>query len=215
MKKSQLPTALIAVDLAIFKIIDGQLCVYLMNVENILYKGLQCLPGGLIRLDESGEEAVLRVVRQKTNLEETKLYKEQLYTFSRVDRDRRSRVVSSAYLCLYTGEVVFGFVPFANIKKLAYDHTEIVTTAVDRLQSKLEYTTIVQKTLKKEFTYSELQKAYEVILGKTLDKRNFRKKIESLGIIKETGHKKKEGRMRPAMLYTFCSHRVENIKIFG
>jgi 8-oxo-dGTP diphosphatase len=215
MPQKKLPTALIAVDICIFKIIDATLCVYLAPIENELYKGLSCLPGALIHLDETAEGTATRVIEMKTSLEVSKIYKEQLYTFSRVDRDKRSRVVSLAYLALYSGELTEGFVPVSSIKRLAYDHDEILSVGVDRLQSKLHYTTIIQKAISKEFTYSELQAAYECILGKQLDKRNFRKKIESLTLIRETGKQKKEGRMRPAMLYTFRNQRVENIGIFG
>lgn len=214
-KHNNLPSALIAVDLCIFKIMNDNLYIYVTNVENEMYKGKKALPGGLIRLDETGDDATRRVIQEKTELESAKIYKEQLYTFSGINRDKRSRVVASAYLCLYVGEQTEQFVPITQAKNLAYDHDLIVTTAVDRLQNKLEYTTIIQKAIQVKFTYSELQKAYEIILGKSLDKRNFRKKIDSLGIIKETGEHKKEGRMRPAMLYRFTSSSVENIKIFS
>ncbi len=215
MKHTSLPSALVATDLVIFSLIDNILHVYLRPVENTLYTGLSCLPGALILLHETSDETADRVLQDKTILPHTSVYKEQLFTFSRIDRDKRSRVVSLAYLCAYTGAFREGFVPVTSIKKLAYDHKEILECALDRLVSKLEYTTIIQKLLPKDFTLGELQRAYETILVKPLDKRNFRKKIESLSVIEETGGKKQEGRMRPAALYRFKKSTVSVIQIFS
>jgi 8-oxo-dGTP diphosphatase len=214
MTYSQLPSALVAVDICIFKIIDGELCVYVTNVENDNYKGKLCLPGALILLNESAEDTFKRVISNKTVLEAGKVYSEQLYTFSDIKRDKRSRVVSVSYLALYTGGVVDNFKPWNKVSTLAYDHNDILLAAVNRLRGRVEYTTIIQKLLSKDFTFSILQKAYEIVLGKEIDKRNFRKKIDSLNIITETGEYLKGGRMRPAMLYRFNTNKVENINIF-
>lgn len=214
MSYTPLPSALVATDICIFKIIDNELCVYLSDVENDKYKGMKCLPGALILLNESAQDTFERVIKSKTNLESSKMYSEQLYTFSGVDRDARSRVVSVSYLALYKGEATEGFYSIKRVKTLAYDHSDILATAVERLRSRVEYTTIIQNLIPKAFTYSQLQKMYEVVLGKEIDKRNFRKKIDSLGIISETGEYLKEGRMRPAMMYKFNSKKVETINIF-
>ncbi len=211
----KLPTALVAVDICIFKIIDNQLCVYVTKVDNDNYKNMRCLPGGLIYLNENADETVKRIIEEKTCLEDNKVYREQLCSFSKVNRDKRSRVVSVAYLAIYSGNSNEGFFNINSIGKLAYDHNEILEKAEHRISSKLEYTTIVKKFMKNKFTYSELQKAYEVILRKEIDKRNFRKKIDSLDILKEAGTMRKEGRMRPAQEYTFKSEKVQNFKLFG
>ena len=215
MTNQKLPFALIAIDVCIFKIINDELCVYLTNVEKeSLYQGFKCLPGGLIMLHESSDETMKRIVNDKTNLDMKYLYTEQLYTFSKINRDKRSRVVSCAYLGLYNGLVEEGFVPFNKVKKIAYDHNEILEVGVDRLRSKLDYTTIVKKLLNNSFVYSELQKAYEVILGQAVDKRNFRKKFDSLDVLVDTKSKRKEGRMRPASIYKFKNEKIEVLKIF-
>lgn len=215
MKEQKLPYALVAIDLCIFKIIDDELCVFIRDVnKESLYQGLKCIPGGLIMLKESAEETMKRIAKEKTPLDFKDIYVEQLYTFSNINRDKRSRVVSCAYLALYNGNVCEGFVPVRKLKKLAYDHNEIVSVGVERLKSKLDYTTVVKKLLFDTFTYSELQKAYEIILGKEIDKRNFRKKFDSLEVLVDTGKKRKEGRMRPAAVYRFKKKDIETLQIF-
>lgn len=215
MKDKKLPLVLAAVDLCIFKIVDGVLCVYLVKNNNELYKNLLCIPGSLIGLNESTEDALARIAKEKTSLNIKSIYKEQLYSFSGINRDKRSRAISVAYLCLYSGNEVEGFVDISKIKKLAYDHSQILKFALERLKSKLEYTTIVQKLIKNSFTFSELQKTYEVIFGREIDKRNFRKKIDSLNILQETGNKIQSGKMRPAKEYAFVSDEVNSFKLFG
>jgi 8-oxo-dGTP diphosphatase len=215
MNNQKLPFALIAIDLCIFKIVEGELCVFVRDVnKESLYQGFKCIPGGLIMLEESAEETMKRIVREKTPFDFKDMYVEQLYTFSKVNRDKRSRVVSCAYFALYNGNVNDGFIPVRNIKKLAYDHNEIIALGVERLQNKLDYTTVVKKLLHTTFTYSELQKAYELILCKEIDKRNFRKKFDSLKVLVDTKQKRKEGRMRPATVYRFKSKDIETLKIF-
>jgi 8-oxo-dGTP diphosphatase len=208
-----LPVALVAADLCIFKIIKGDLCVYITKSESDAYEGMPCLPGSLIASGEEASKTLLRVLKDKTTLAIKDIYFEQLSTFSEVKRDKRSRVVAIAYMCLYKGSVTEGFVKVSSVRSLAYDHMDIMKTAVERLTSKMGYTTLVSKLIGDTFTYSELQKVYEVILHKTIDKRNFRKKIDSLQIIKDTGKKKQEGKMRPASLYKFTSDDVRIISI--
>jgi 8-oxo-dGTP diphosphatase len=212
---SDLPVALVAVDICIFKIIDNSLCVYLTTVKNDYYQGMLCLPGSLISLTETAEETAKRVIETRTTLKQSEVYREQLYSFSDINRDKRSRAVAVAYLGLYSGGDNEGFVDIKKIPKLAYDHNEIVKVAKERLVSKLEYTSLIQKLIKDNFTFSELQKAYEIVLGRGIDKRNFRKKINGLDIVKETGVVKKEGRMRPAKEYKFKSDKVQSFKMFG
>ncbi|MEI6352827.1 MAG: NUDIX hydrolase [Candidatus Nomurabacteria bacterium] len=216
MKEEKLPFALIAIDLCLLKIINNELCVFLTDVnKDSLYQGLKCLPGGLVRLDESAEDTLKRIIVQKGLLKMDKIYTEQLYTFSDIKRDKRGRVVSCAFLGLYSGLSEEGFIPIGKIKKLAYDHSLILKTGLERLKTKIEYTTIIKKLFSNNFTFSELQKVYEIILGKEIDKRNFRKKIDSLNILEETKDKRKEGRMRPASLYKFKTKNIETLNILG
>jgi 8-oxo-dGTP diphosphatase len=138
------------------------------------------------------------------------VYLEQLYTFGKTDRDPSGRVVSVAYLALIPASEMdlmmvadTGWFPINRLPKLAYDHAEIIDVAVDRLRAKLTYTNISYGLLPEAFTLNDLQKTYEIILGKKLDKRNFRKKITSLNVLQQTGNKTFGKAHRPANLYRF------------
>ncbi len=107
------------------------------------------------------------------------------------------------------------FVPLKQLKSLAYDHDEMLKTALERLQGKLSYTTIARFLVNKNFTLSELQQVYESILQTTFDKRNFRKKILSLGIVVETGERQSGVKNRPAQLYTFPNKKIIEIPLIS
>ncbi len=96
-----------------------------------------------------------------------------------------------------------GWFPVHQLPPLAFDHDKILNYALERLRGKLEYTTIAFSLLPPQFTLRELQRVYEIILHRKLDKRNFRKKILATGILEDTGAKKMEGTHRPARLYRF------------
>ncbi|MBW3012300.1 NUDIX hydrolase, partial [Candidatus Woesearchaeota archaeon] len=150
------------------------------------------------------------------------VYLEQLYTFSEPKRDPRTRVITVSYFALVhhkdfklkadtdVSDVAWHSV--YSLPKLAFDHKEIIDFALQRLRSKIGYTNIVVGLLPDEFTLSDMQKAYEIILDKEIDKRNFRKKIFSLDIIEEVAGKK-TGKFRPAQLYKFKSKQVEIFKV--
>jgi 8-oxo-dGTP diphosphatase len=188
-----------------------------------LYKGMKCLPGALIAIDENAEDTIVRVLKERTNLLGDDVYVEQLYSFSEIQRDKRSRSVSIAYMGLMdigadyasTDTPLGKFMPLSKVKNLAFDHKEVITLAHKRLRSKVLYSTIIKKLVREKFTFSLLQQCYEIVLGKALDKRNFRKKITALNLIKETGEQKKEGRMRPAMLYRWSAKDVEFYDVLG
>ncbi len=213
--------AILATDIVIFTIHDGQLKVLLIKMTRAPYTGKWAIPGGLIAPDESADQAALRHLQAKTNVKD--IYLEQLYTFGRIDRDPRGRVVSVAYFALipsinvhlkttadYAG---IDWFPVKKLPPLAYDHSEIIACAIERLKSKLAYSTISYGLLPKEFTLSELQSVYEVILARTLDKRNFRKKILSLGLIRPTGKKRRGPANRPAELFIFKKRIPEFVDI--
>ncbi len=150
----------------------------------------------------------------------TKLYLEQLYTFSDVERDKRNRVVSVAYLGLVRPDTAkaykhdeAAFVPIKQLTSLAYDHDEMLQVALKRLQGKLSYTTIAQHLLPRHFTLSQLQTIYEVILKKELDKRNFRKKIIALGVVRDTGQVEEGVKHRPAALYEFTNNKLQELQL--
>ncbi len=203
--------AVIATDVVIFTVYEEQLKVLLIKMKKKPFVGMWAIPGGLVHGKESVDEAAQRHLIEKTGVKD--VYLEQLYTFGHVDRDPFGRVVSVAYFALIPNAGLklkttseyddVAWFSVAHLPKLAYDHTEILETAIQRLKAKLGYSTISYSLLPKEFTLSQLQHIYEVILGDALDKRNFRKKILSLGLLKRLGKKRSGGASRPAELYTF------------
>lgn len=203
--------AILAVDTVVFTVIDNQLHVLLMPVNRPPhFNGTPAMPGGVIKPRETAEEAAQRILKDKGGLEN--VYLEQLYTFSAIGRDPRGRVVSVAYLGLIPREkarlLAHGtdawWEPVATARKLAYDHDEILALALKRLRGKLVYTNIAYGLLPHEFTLTELQKLYEVILKQPIDKRNFRKKILDIGLVVPTGKDRRGGASRPAALYRFA-----------
>ena len=220
----ELKFAILAADVALFTLRGNELYVRLIAVDRPPhFVNSRGLPGGLLQPAETAQEAAERQIKDKAHVDQRKTYLEQLYTFSRVDRDKRGRVVAVAYLGLVPWESlteaeradsrgVF-WQRAATAKKLAYDHDEILAMATARLRSRVTYTTLIQKLMPKEFTLTELEKAYESVVGKDLDKRNFRKKILKLGIVTPLPHKKSGGRWRPAQLYRFASPKVDEIEV--
>jgi 8-oxo-dGTP diphosphatase len=216
--------AVLAVDVVLFTIKDGQLLVRLAPVHRIPhYPDSKAMPGGLIHPDETARMAALRILTQKGHIDAKTPHIEQLYTFSDIDRDPRGRVVSVAYLGLASWDTLSTeekadtesawWAPLAAAKKLAYDHDEILKLAVERLQSRVTYTTLLSKFMPKEFTLTELEQSFESIIKTDLDKRNFRKKILKLGILTDLGKKRTGGRSRPAALYKFKSSTVVPIEV--
>jgi 8-oxo-dGTP diphosphatase len=203
--------AALAVDVVCFRVLNGNLEILLGEVQSDnVFKGQWAHIGGLIGVTETAEQAVDRLMRNKAGL--GKIYKEQLYTFSEINRDPRGRVVSVAYIGLTNekdiqdqknAETRTTWKSTDNISKLGYDHDKVTEVAIERLRSKIIYTNIAKHLMPDEFTLSDLQKTYEAILGEGMDKRNFRKRILSLGILHNTKRTIKKGVMRPATLYTF------------
>lgn len=223
-EKTPIRFAILATDTVVFTFRDGKLLTRLIKVDRPPYfVNSQGLPGGLIDPKEIADEAARRHVENKTGVHASKLYVEQLYTFSRVDRDPRGRVVAVAYVALVPWEKlsneeqadtdVSWWAPVSSAKKLAYDHDEVLALAVKRLRSRATYTTVLSKLLPKEFTLTEFENMYAVILGSELDKRNFRKKILKLDIIAPVTGKFSGGRFRPAQLYKFISTNVKEIEV--
>lgn len=204
--------AALAVDAVCVRVYNGRIQLLLGKVssDNNHYKGQWAHIGGLVKVHETAEESVDRLLKDKAGI--THIYKEQLHTFSEVDRDPRGRVVSVAYIALTSkdnvqdlskagGETVWK--DRSDVPKLAYDHDSMTEHAIQYLKSKILYTSIAKHLMPEEFTLSDLQKVYETVLGERMDKRNFRKRILSLGVLKNTKRKIKKGVMRPAALYTF------------
>ena len=213
--------AVIATDVVIFTVEEGQLKTLLIEMKKKPYEGHWAFPGGLVRPDESLDESAGRQLADKTGVKN--VYLEQLASFGEPNRDPFGRVVSVAYFAiipigtkeLKTSEEYGGvaWYPAVKLPPLAYDHKEIFIVALARLRAKLEYTNMVYTLMPAEFTLSELQRVYEIILGKTLDKRNFRKKLDQLNLLATAKGKREGSAYRPAQLYRFKSHTPMQVEL--
>lgn len=212
----------VTVDLVIFTIREHRLEVLLVERGLPPFQGRWALPGGFIRDGESLEQAALRELEEETGVRD--LYLEQLYTFGDPERDPRGRVVTVAYYALIAAENAqlvastdaraARWWPIAKHPRLAFDHDRILDYAVERLRNKLEYTTVGFQLLPRRFTLTELQRVYEAILGRPLDKRNFRRKLMLLGILKPLKERRRE-LGRPAQLYEFSAQDFRKLKDVG
>lgn len=215
--------AVLASDSAAMVFERGELKIRLIRVNRPPYfKNHWGLPGGLLKPSETAEEAALRHLWVKGGLKMP--YLEQLYTFSRVNRDPRGRVVAVAYLGLgHTSTIRENkkvekeheakWWGLKELPRLAYDHEEVIGAAVRRLRAKLKYTNIAQALLPEEFTLTDLQTLYEKVLGAKLDRRNFRKKFMALGLITSSGKSLRGAANRPASLWRFKSRRLQPVEI--
>ena len=208
------PRPSVTVDLVIFTIAENDLKVLLIRRAGEPFKGRWALPGGFVEIDESLEKAAARELKEEAGV--TDVYLEQLYTFGEPKRDPRGRVISVAYFALVDAgrQRIQAASDAADAQwhsvfdsklgaKLAFDHKKILEYAVWRLRNKIEWTTVGYELLPKKFTLSELQRVYEIILQKPVDKRNFRKKILAQGQIRELNESRSDGAHRPAKLYSF------------
>jgi len=207
--------AAVAVDVAVFTVRDGTLHVLLAQARSGPFAGWWALPGGRVGEEESLDEAAARELPAPAAARD--VYLEQLYTFGHPRRDPRGRVVSVAYVGLVadadrvTGAAAGKYAavawhPATRLPRLAYDHAAAVRLAVTRLRAKLQYTNLVYTLLPRTFTLRELQGLYEAILGRQLDRRNFRRRVLSLGLLRPLGRLRR-GAHRPAALYAFRSRR--------
>jgi 8-oxo-dGTP diphosphatase len=211
----------VTVDIVIFTIREGGLKVLLIKRGIPPFQGFMAIPGGFVHDHESLDTAALRELREETGVED--VYLEQLYTFGDPGRDPRGRVVTVAYYALIPASPAIkagsdasaaGWHDAAALPPLAFDHKAIVDYALERLRNKLEYTTAGFKLLPEQFTLSELQSVYEAILGRKLDKRNFRKKLDLLKVLKPLSAWRRTGR-KPARLYTLSVKKFEKLKDKG
>jgi len=217
------PRPAVTVDIILFTFRDSQLQVLLIQRKKPPFAGKWALPGGFVQMDESLEDAALRELGEETGVRN--IYLEQLYTFGAPNRDPRGRVITVAYFALLSAHQVISMEQQGQIQgnddasdarwwdiydlpDLAFDHSPILDYALQRLRWKLEWTALGFLLLPEAFTLSELQHAYETILHEPLDKRNFRRKILSAGLLEPTGAFR-EGDHRPAKLYQFTAQSIE------
>jgi 8-oxo-dGTP diphosphatase len=211
----------VTVDIVIFTIQSGALRVLLVKRAAAPFQWQFAIPGGFVVEDEDLDQAALRELREETGVGD--VYLEQLYSFGDVGRDPRGRVITVAYFALISADrpLTAGtdaaeaeWWSMDQLPTLAFDHARILNYALERLRNKLEYTTVGFQLLPEKFTLTELQEVYEAILGKQLDKRNFRRKLSLLKILKPLPEYRRGGQ-RPAQLYRFVAARFEKLKDKG
>ncbi len=217
------PRPALTVDCVVFAIEDEALKVLLIRRAHQPFADSWALPGGFVDMDETLEEAARRELEEETGLRD--LFLEQLYSFGRPDRDPRGRVVSVAYYALadLAGRQVkpdsdaraAEWFAVEALPDLAFDHGEILAYALERLRGKVRYAPLGFELLPRGFTLTELQRLYEVILGRPLDKRNFRRKINGMGLLIDTGESQRGRAHRAAKLYRFDRRRYRQLEREG
>lgn len=212
---SKYPIFYVSVDIAIFTVHDGELKVLLVRRSEDPGKGRLALPGGFVTPDEDLIQAARRELREETGVQDVVL--EQLATYGRPDRDPRGRVVSVAHVAVLPELVTAQagtdaadalwepIVPLlASRRRIAFDHRRILTDALERVRSKLEYTTLATAFVGREFTLSQLRRVYEIVWGTDFDPGNFQRKMRRTeDFVEETGQTQHSsgGRGRPAALF--------------
>ena len=203
--------AALTVDCVVFGLDSDDLKVMLIQRDLPPFENRWALPGGFVRLDETLDEAARRELQEETGLEN--VFLEQLYSFGEVDRDPRERVVTVAYYALVrmsdhrvkaaTDAKDAAWFELSDLPSLAFDHDRILEAAHQRLQGKVCYQPIGFELLPAKFTLTQLQSLYEIVLDRTLDKRNFRKKILGMDILVELDEVETDVAHRAARLYRF------------
>ena len=214
------PRPALTVDCVIFGMdSSSDLKVLLIQRGHEPYKDHWALPGGFVDMEEDLENAALRELEEETGVKD--VFIEQLYTFGAPGRAPRGRVVSVAYFALVNLDEhpVQASSDARNVNwfsqekmpALAFDHQLIYETALNRLRAKVRYQPVGFELLPEQFTLSQLQKLYETILGvKELNKRNFRTRIQKMGVLNEVGIQTGVAH-RPAKLYSFDKAKYEQL----
>ncbi len=217
------PRPAVTTDCVIFGFDEGELNILLIERGIEPYKGSWALPGGFLHMNEDAEMCARRKLKEETLLEH--IFMEQLYTFSEVYRDPRYRVISIAYYALVklsdysakpgTDTLNVRWFPLSAIPGLAFDHEKIIQTAIERLKGKIRYQPIGFELLPEKFTMPELHQLYETVLQTTLDRRNFRKKILSMGLLIDHNEIIKGAPHKAPKLYSFDKQKYEELSKKG
>ncbi|MBT3406266.1 NUDIX hydrolase [Candidatus Woesearchaeota archaeon] len=210
----------LAADVAVFTVIQGELNLLLIRRKYDPFKGQYAIPGGFVENNENLEDAAARELEEETGVKN--IFMKKLNAYGDVSRDPRGRVVTVVYIALIDSEkfklkadtdaLVAEWIPVEDIKTLAFDHNMILSDCLQELRYDIQTTNIAAQLLPDKFTLSELQTLYEVVLGKELDKRNFRKRIKALDFLQETKETKMEGAHRPALLHKFRTKKFSTLK---
>jgi 8-oxo-dGTP diphosphatase len=223
MYQYQYPHPAVTVDCVIFGLSETDLQILLIQRKGEPFRESWALPGGFVKMDENLETAARRELKEETGVEN--VFLEQLYTFGEPGRDPRERVISVAYYVLvkpsdYTlraqsdAKDVRWF-SVHDTPPLAFDHEKILKLAIHRLKGKVRYEPIGFELLPAKFKLPQLQRLYEIILEHPLDKRNFRKKILSTGLLVRLNEFDTSEQRRPARLYQFDKRKYHALKQKG
>lgn len=218
------PRPALTVDCVVFGFeASSALKVLLIRRKLPPYRGKWSLPGGFVQVTESVDDAAIRELQEETGVAD--VFLEQLYTFGSVKRDPRERVVSVAYYALIslqehplqaaTDASDARWFELSELPNVGFDHREILECAIARLRSKIRYEPIGFELLPERFTLSQLQRLYEQILDRELDKRNFRKKLLKMSLLVDTGQKEINVAHRAAKLYEFDPEKYALLKQEG
>ncbi len=217
------PRPALTVDCVVFGIDEAALKVLLIERAEPPFRGKWALPGGFVEIDEDISVAAARELSEETGID--KVYLEQLYTFGEPGRDPRGRVVTVAYYGLVnrvehvpqaaSDAAQAKWFEVRDLPPLAFDHKKILPVAIERLRGKVRYAPIGFELLPKKFSLTQLQRLYEIILERPLDKRNFRKKVDALGFVVATGETEKNVRRRAAQLYRFDRRKYKQLQKNG
>lgn len=218
------PTIRVSVDAVVFGYDSMHgLSVLLIRRKYDPFQGQWAIPGGLVDENESLEDAVVRELNEETGIHVN--YLEQLYTFGDLGRDPRNRVVTVAYYGLVkqtnfelyadTDAEEAQWFNVDELPPLAFDHARIMDTAIERLKGKISYEPIGFELLGDKFPFSELHKLYETVYGKSIDRRNFKKKFLQLNILEELDEKVSHGKGRPGSLFKFNKEKYFALKEKG
>lgn len=209
----------VTVDCVIFGLDDDGLKILLIQRDGEPFEGRWALPGGFVEMSESLDQAAMRELQEETGVSE--VFLEQLYTFGEVNRDPRTRVITVAYYALVnlkdhkveaaTDARAAAWFELDDLPPLAFDHDQILQVAQERLQGKVRYQPIGFELLPEKFSLRQLQRMYETVLGRELDKRNFRKKALSLGVLEDLNEVERDVSHRAARLYRFDREKYQQL----
>jgi len=220
----------ISVDCAIFGFHDNQLKILLLKWKD----GPWCLPGGFVKYEESIDDSAVRILGERTALED--IYLQQFYVFGDPKREKGKKIaplrswinrrfISIGYYALVAFSRVNPLPDFlsteckwwdiTSVPTLIYDHRKIMNLALDNLRLKLNDYPVGYNLLPRKFTMPELQRLYETILGRELDRRNFQKRMLAQGILVRLGERKTGGAHKAPYLYSFDRKKYEKALKLG
>ena len=215
---------LVAVDCIIFgyDILEKEIKLLLIKRSFEPAKGKWSLEGGFVEENESLDDAAFRILRKLTGLEN--IYLKQSYSYGDIYRDPGARVISVAYFALITIRDInkelteqngAHWRSIARLPGLIFDHYAMVKRALNDLQNQIKVKPVGFELLPEKFTLVQLQDLYEAIYQRKIDKRNFRKKILSMGILEKLDEKERETSKKGAYYYKFNEDRYERLKQNG